>query len=394
MAESTRVQLSGFDSVEIYDKTCLGTGSYGKVYKARFGQLPCAAKLFHDAIFCPNDKGAKYFPKEFERECKFLTGIKHPHIIQYLSIVQDSQTGNLAILMELMDENLTDFLQKSKEPLSLYNQLKICYDVALALQHLHSNDIMHGNLTSKNVLLTGCSTVKVADYGIMKLMNMVNPQHSSSSTLSSAVSPYMPPEVLTTPPQITKMLDCFSYGVLVTQIITKQAPNPGPSSTFLEDSRYPTGRILALVPEVDRRKTDIQLIGENHPLLPIVLNCLKDRDVERLTVEELCRDLAVLIKREQKQAGHTYENQTKVAKPVELSEYEISSFQAKLGELLHKINEKDEEIASKLAIIREEEAVIREKIARIEKLEKMLEVKDKIIYSLEQKLKVQVEHNK
>ena len=75
---------SSFGSVVIQDRV-LGVGSYGKVCGAKFGQLPCAAKLLHDTMFESNDPGLNMFVERFEQaECQFLSRIKHPNIVQYL----------------------------------------------------------------------------------------------------------------------------------------------------------------------------------------------------------------------------------------------------------------------------------------------------------------------
>ena len=48
----------------------LGTGAYGKVYRAMYGQLPCAAKLLHETMFQYDDPGIDKFAKRFEQECQ------------------------------------------------------------------------------------------------------------------------------------------------------------------------------------------------------------------------------------------------------------------------------------------------------------------------------------
>ena len=216
-----------FGSVEIYHDKVLGVGSYGKVCKAKCGQLPCAAKLLHDTMFEDGDARKIYkFAERFEQECQFLSMIKHPNIVQYLGTSRDPQSRRLALLMELMDESLTRFLERSTGPLPYHIQLNICHDVALALSYLHSNAIIHRDLSSNNVLLIGeGSRAKVTDFGMSKLMDM-NPR-MTPLTLCPGASVYMPPEALTTPPHYSSKLDCFSHGVLTIQIVTRNFPKPG-----------------------------------------------------------------------------------------------------------------------------------------------------------------------
>ena len=178
--------------------------------------------------------------------------------------------------MELMDESLTRFLERLTGPLPYHTQLNICHDVALALAYLHSNAIIHRDLSSNNVLLIGeGSRAKV-------------------TTQVPGTPAYMPPEALTTPPHYSSRLDCFSHGVLTLQIITRNFPNPGDATIIMEDRRFPTGRAFVPIPESERRKKDIDLVKPSHPLLPITLDCLKDRDTERPSANELCGRLASL----------------------------------------------------------------------------------------------------
>ena len=233
------------------------------------------------------------FVERFEQECHYLKAIKHPNIVQFLGTVIDPQSRRLTLLMELMDESLTRFLERSTGPLPYHTQLDICHDVALALAYLHSNDIIHRDLSSNNVLLIGEGIrAKVTDFGMSKLEG-VNPR-ITSLTMCPGTAAYMPPEALITPPRYSNKLDCFSYGVLTIQIVSRQFPNPGDAQVAIRDARYPTGRVVVFVPESERRKKDIDLVDPNHPLLPLALHCLKDDDTERPSTDELCGRLATL----------------------------------------------------------------------------------------------------
>ena len=287
-----RRELS-YGSVQIYDKEVLGIGSYGKVCKAKCGQLPCAAKLLHDTLFQDNDPGTRNLVTKFLQECQFLSTIKHPSIVQYLGTATDPQSRRTVLLMELMDESLTRFLERLTGPLPYHSQLNICHDVALALAYLHSNAIIHRDLSSNNVLLIGeGSRAKVTDFGMSKLMDM-NPRMTPLTQVPGTPA-YMPPEALIASPHYSSKLDCFSHGVLALQIITRNFPNPGEATRYVDDHRYPTGRVSIHYPETERRKKDIDLIEPSHPLLPIALHCLKDRDTERPSADELCGRLASL----------------------------------------------------------------------------------------------------
>ena len=359
-----------YGAVEIFRDEILGIGSYGKVCKARCGKLPCAAKLLHDTLFQDYDPGTRSLVTKFRQECQFLSTIQHPNIVQYLGTATDPQSRRPVLLMELMDESLTRFLERLTGPLPYHSQLNICHDVALALAYLHSNAITHRDLSSNNVLLIGeGSRAKVTDFGMSKLMDM-NPRMTPLTQVPGTPA-YMPPEALTTPPCYSCKLDCFSHGVLTLQIITKNFPNPGDATTILEDRRFPTGQAFVPIPEVERRKKDIDLIEPSHPLLPTALVCLKDRDAARPSADELCGRLASL-KREprythsvEQTRGHIQGLQEEMV----LKDGELERARAELG----RANEAAEQLQRECCLKNRELERARAELGRVNEVKEQLQ---------------------
>ena len=278
-----------YQRVELLKTEELGVGSYGAVCKAMCDDLPCAAKILHRTLFQFTAPGTTSVMQKFEQECRLLSAIKHPHIVQYLGTYHDPESRLPVLLMELMDESLTRFLERSNKPLPYHTEVNLCHDIALALSYLHSNGIVHRDLSSNNVLLIAGSRAKVTDFGMVKLYDVNrSTAHLTPLTLCPGTTVYMSPEALREQPVYTDKLDSFSLGVLCVQIMTRQFPDPSNRVTIIEDSRYPTGTIEVPVPETQRRQSHIDLIDPAHPLLPVALNCLKDRDRERLSCHELC----------------------------------------------------------------------------------------------------------
>ena len=288
---SEQSQADDQDLELFHDKT-LGTGSYGKVCKAKFCELPCAAKILHPVLFQFNDPHSQKILQRFEQECELLKMVRHPNVAQYLGVARDPVSHLPVLLMELLDENLTHFLERSDEPLPYHLQLSLWYDIALALTFLHSKGIIHRDLSGNNVLLIAGSRAKVTDFG-MSTLTVINAS-MSRLTRCPGTPFYMSPEALTEPPVYSKQLDVFSSGVIAVQILTRKYPDPSSNMTRQPNPLSPTGFMFLPVPEVQRRKNHIDLIDPQHQMLPMIKSCLNDNDQERPTARQLCHQLVAL----------------------------------------------------------------------------------------------------
>ena len=189
---------------------------------------------------------------------------------------------------ELSD--LKHHVQSCSDLLPYHIQLNICHDIALALVYLHSNGLIHRDLTSNNVLMD-YGKAKVTDFGMSKLTDDIQVQPTTKCPGNPV---YMPPEALTDPPQYTEKLDIFSFGVLVVQIITREFPNPKDRYTTEQvppSEQFPEGVIHRLLLEAARRLNHLRLIEGTHPLKPIALQCLSDKQEKRDTAKELSSKL-------------------------------------------------------------------------------------------------------
>ena len=278
-------------NVRLLKNDTLGSGSYGVVCKAMWGQRLCAAKLLHPIFFHSNDPGFVTTRRRFEQECRFLNDMKHPHIVEYLGTSHYPDSGLLVLLMELMDESLTHFLERSQQALAFHIEVDLCHDIAQALVYIHSKDIIHRDLSGNNVLLLA-GRAKITDFGQSKLFDAN--RRMTPLTMCPGTLAYMPPEALREPPVYSKKIDCFSFGVLQIQIMTRQFPDPGPAMRVVEDSRSPTGTMNMPVLDSERRKSHIDLINPAHTLLPTALDCLSYSEKDRPSAQDLCRQLAAV----------------------------------------------------------------------------------------------------
>ena len=333
-------------NVQLLRNDTLGSGSYGVVCKAMWGQRLCAAKLLHPIFFQSNDPGIVTTRRRFEQECRFLNDMKHPHIVEYLGTSHDPDSGLLVLLMELVDESLTHFLERSQQPLAYNIEVELCHDIAQALAYIHSKEIIHRDLSGNNVLLLA-GRAKITDFGMSKLLD--SNRRMTPLTMCPGTLAYMPPEALSEPPVYSKKIDCFSFGVLQIQIMTRQFPDPGPAVRVIEDSRSPTGTTKMPVLDSERRKSHIDLIDPTHTLLPTALGCLSYLEKDRPSAEDLCRQLAAV-----KEAPHQLRHQLQtLQQELQTKDQQLQDSQRQIQQLTHQVEEKQHTIDDKETLLRE-----------------------------------------
>lgn len=298
-------QLNSFSSVQLFKGETIGSGAYGAVCKAKCDKLQCAAKLLYNTLLDLQDQqveGLKSYDhrtplNRFKQECQFLSQVNHPNVVQYLGTYCDPETKVIVLLMELMDESLTHYLENSPaSKISLHMQVDISYDIILALNYLHNNSIIHRDLSSNNVLLTASLRAKVSDFGMSTILGNTGVPNSLTVCPGNVI--YMPPEALDEPPVYSKSLDIFSFGVLIIQINSCRFPSPTNRFTTVDIISPVSHKAVAAklaVPEVERRQHHIQMMDSTNPLLPVAKSCLNDSGSERPLASKLC-DQFELIK--------------------------------------------------------------------------------------------------
>ena len=282
-------------TVRVYSDEVLGMGSFGTVYKAKVDNFICAAKTLHFQLTAGQGEDSASVARRFQQECELLSSMRHPNIVQYFGVYEDPSTRQPLLLMELMnDANLSQYLDNNTpHPLPFHLEVNISHDVAQALAYLHSHDVIHRDLSGSNVLLIGNALkAKVCDFGTAKLLD-TNLAYRQTLTMCPGNSAYMPPEALKDNPKYDNKLDCFSFGVLVVQILTRLFPQPGDRNKVMSQV-HGEKTLMMLVPEVERRQNHISRVDSHHPLLRIALECLRDEAVVRPSSRQLCEKVGTL----------------------------------------------------------------------------------------------------
>lgn len=391
MAQQQRLQVCsstnhvGYREVHLLKDETLGIGSYGSVYKAMCDDLLCAAKILHPTLFDPSAHWQISHRREhrlpvrrFETECAFLEEIRHPNVIQYLGVYRDPETGLPVLLMELMDDSLTHFLESSTTPIPCHIQVNICLNVAHALSFLHLNSIIHRDLSSNNILLTGKCRAKLTDFGMAKLVNVH--MTGRSNTICPGTDAYMPPEAVDNQGEYTEKGDVFSFGVNILQVLTRKFPKPGDrhKTVHIDHPHFPSGTVRVCRSEIERRNNHINIIDQAHPLLPITLNCLEDQHGERASARELCHRLGALKNTpryiESERASQQHDTQITELREQLLSQQQhyqqqIQSSVQTIADRQQEIQDLRQELTTTTAQVREQEQLH----SRIKELERLLD---------------------
>jgi predicted Ser/Thr protein kinase len=213
-----------FPQLEILE--CLGRGGMGVVYKARQKTLNRLVAL---KLLAPERVRDAKFAERFAREAQALAALNHPNIV---TIYDFGQAGGFYfLLMEFVDGvNLRQLLRARK--FTPEEALAIVPPLCDALQFAHERGIVHRDIKPENLLLDKNGRVKIADFGIAKMLGPSNGGGGSSGagapeniTQSVVGTPgYIAPEQKSNPQRVDSRADIYSLGVVFYEMLTGELP--------------------------------------------------------------------------------------------------------------------------------------------------------------------------
>ena len=288
---SARATFTGFDAYKLNGVTVtdrvLGHGSYATVLELEYMGLKCAGKKIHEVLL--EQGGASYSVRRFEEECHLLSQVRHPNVVQFVGVHFKQGVPAPILVMEFLPTNLTSCIEQYGI-LPKEISYSILHDVALGLHYLHSQTppTIHRDLSSNNVLLTLNMTAKISDLGVARMLNLT-PLQVSCMTQTPGTPAYMPPEVMIANPKYDTSIDTFSYGILMIHIFSGMWPIPQEGQTRFEDEQ------LVPVTEAERREKFLRTIGNDHPLMDLILKCIDNHPQTRTHTSEIVERLAEMV---------------------------------------------------------------------------------------------------
>ena len=206
-----------FPQLEILD--LIGQGGMGAVYKARQRGLNRLVAL---KILPPESATDPEFAERFNREARALARLNHPHIVSVYDSGQAS--GLFYLIMEFVDGvNLRQAIQTGR--LTPEQALAIVPQICDALQYAHDEHVVHRDIKPENVLMDSKGRIKIADFGLARLLNQP-PNHLTLTGAHQIMGTprYMAPEQLEGSHAVDHRADIYSLGVVFYELLTGELP--------------------------------------------------------------------------------------------------------------------------------------------------------------------------
>jgi len=208
------------------------------------------------------------------QELELLLRLRHPNVLLYLGGAADG--GEFFFLTELMETDLCNMIAK-KEPRAQWDSCGKLYsrDVASALAYLHSKNMVHKDIKSANILISG-NAAKLADFGLAKQLEDTLMKVTMNRAYSAA---WASPEQLNPSALVSFPTDIYSFAIVIWEVITGKVPWEGLNNLqmmfataqgqFKEHHPLPKTVPVALainltkcwVVEIDKRPTAEKLIS-------------------------------------------------------------------------------------------------------------------------------------
>ncbi|MFA5193564.1 MAG: serine/threonine-protein kinase, partial [Verrucomicrobiia bacterium] len=255
-----------FPQLEVLE--CLGRGGMGVVYKARQKSLDRFVAL---KLLAPERIGDPQFAERFAREARALAGLSHQNIVTVHDFGQAG--GFYYLVMEFVDGvNLRDAMRAGR--FTPEQALAIVPPVCAALQYAHEHGIVHRDIKPENLLLDKEGRVKIADFGIAKMLHTEGSDVGLADSQPAGTPQYMAPEQKARR-RTDHRADIYSLGVVLYELLTGELPGKPiepPSKKVVIDVRLDEIVLRALEANPERRyqtaaevQTQVETIATTPP---------------------------------------------------------------------------------------------------------------------------------
>jgi serine/threonine protein kinase len=206
-------ELPGYDIYQL-----LGRGGMGAVYKARH----CGLDRIVALKILPRTPGGQSFSVRFEREARALARLHHENIVMAFDFGVSERYAYC--VMEYVDgPNVRELIEL--EGIEPRRAVEIARDVCQGLAYAHQAGVVHRDIKPENVLVGYDGRVKIADFGLAKLVtpHEIDLPLTRTRHFMGTVH-YMAPEQVERPHLVDHRVDLYSTGVLLYEMLTCELP--------------------------------------------------------------------------------------------------------------------------------------------------------------------------
>ncbi|MEK7865504.1 MAG: protein kinase [Planctomycetota bacterium] len=199
----------------------IGRGGMGAVYKATQTSLDRSVAL---KVLPRHMAEDPEFVQRFHREAKALAELNHPNIVSIYD--KGNEDGQYFFAMEFVDGVSLRHLIKSKT-VSPAQALALVPQLCEALEYAHSRGVIHRDIKPENILVDRSGRVKIADFGLARILRGDNATSFDGLTRSDVMMGtvnYMAPEQRENAKDVDHRADIYSLGVVIYELLTGELP--------------------------------------------------------------------------------------------------------------------------------------------------------------------------
>ncbi len=221
----------------------LGSGAMGSVFRGVYTKTGQKVAI---KVMAPGLTSNEQSVRRFEREISILKQLNHPNIVRYFGTGKDPQTGSRWYAMEYVEGDALDKVMSRRGRMTWEEIVALGLQLCGALQHAHEKGVIHRDLKPSNLMILRDGTLKLADFGIAKGLDLSGLTETNCTVGTAA---YMSPEQCQGHP-ITHKSDLYSMGVVFYELVTGKKP-------FIRDN--PMDMFMAHVKDTAERPSRLVL---------------------------------------------------------------------------------------------------------------------------------------
>ena len=222
----------------------ISSGSFGRVFRADDAET---GRIVAMKVLRKKWSEDKHKIDLFMREGKMGMTLRHPNIVEILSVNQDNKTGQYYIVMEFVEGgHLRDFLNIRKK-LQVAEVLRMLEETASALAHAFSKGLTHRDMKLTNVMLSSQGTAKLVDFGLAGAQ--VGPSDDKDEVSVDRTVDYAGLEKATDAPHGDPRSDIFFLGCMAYELLTGRSPLEPSKSAQTRMSAHRFEKIERMKPE-------------------------------------------------------------------------------------------------------------------------------------------------